>query len=90
MEAGTAANCAEERKCRKYAILAEAYQFEPFAVEMMGGYGESTEIILRGIGRRLVEATGGPREANWFRQNLAIAVQRGSTFSILSAGRARF
>ena len=41
----------------------------------MGVYGESTGIIIRAIGRRLVEATGEPREANWFRQNLAIAVQ---------------
>ena len=35
MEAGTAANCAEERKRRKYAVLAEAHQFEPIAVENM-------------------------------------------------------
>ena len=77
MEAGTAANSVEERKRRKYAALAEAHQFEPIAVETMGVYGESTGVIVRAIGRRLVEATGKPREANWFRQNLAIAVQRG-------------
>ena len=29
-------------------------------------------------------------EANWFRQNLAIAIQRGNAFSILSAARKRF
>ena len=46
---------------------------------------ESTAVILRAIGRRLVEATGEPREANWFRQHLAIAMQRGNAFSILSA-----
>ena len=90
MEAGTAANNAEERKRRKYAALAEAHQFEPIAVETMGVYGESTVVILRAIGRRLVEATGEPREVNWFRQNLAIAIQRGNAFSILSAGRERF
>ena len=89
MEAGIAANNAEERKRRKYAALAEAHQFEPIAVEAMG-YGESSEVIIRAIGRRLVEATGDPREANWFRQNLAIAIQRGNAFSILSAGRERF
>ena len=90
MEAGTAANSAEERKRRKYAALAEAHQFEPIAVERMGVYGESTGAILRAIGRRLVEATGEPREVNWFHQNLAIAIQRGNAFSILSAGRERF
>ena len=90
MEAGITANNAEERKRRKYAALAEAHQFEPIAVETMGVYGESTRVIIRAIGRRLVEATGDPREANWFRQNLAIAIQRGNAFSILSAGRERF
>ena len=92
MEAGTAANSAEVRKCRKYAVLAEAHQFEPIAVETIGvyAYGESTEVILRTIGLGLVEATGEPRVANWFRQNLAIAIQRGNAFSILSAGRERF
>ena len=86
MEAGIAANSAEEHKRRKYAALAEAHRFEPIAVETMGVYGESTGVIIRAIGRRLVEATGEPREANWFRQNLAVAVQRGNAFSILSAG----
>ena len=86
MEAAIAANNAEERKRHKYAALAEAHQFEPIAVETMGVYGESTGVIIRAIGRRLVEATGEPREGNWFRQNLAIAIQRGNAFSILSAG----
>ena len=37
-----------------------------------------TGVILRAIGCRLVVTTGESREANWFRQNLAIAVQRGN------------
>ena len=89
MEAGTAANRAEDRKRRKYAALAEAHQFEPIALEMTGVYGESTGVILRAIGRRLVEGTGEPKEANWFCKNLAIAIQRGNAFSILSTGRER-
>ena len=72
---------------RRYAAFAEAHQFEPIAVETMGVYGGSTGVILRAISRCFVEATGEPREANWFRQNLAIAIQRGNAFSILSAGR---
>ena len=90
MEAGIAANSAEERKRRKYSALAEARQFEPIAVATMGVYGESTGVIIKAIGRRLFEATGEPREANWFRQNLGIAVQRGNEFSFLSAGWERF
>ena len=90
MEAGTAANSADERKRHKYAVLAEAHQFEPIAVETMGVCGESTGAIFRAIGRRLVEVTGETKEANWFSQNLATAMQRGNAFSILSAGRERF
>ena len=42
MEAGTAANCAEERKRHKYAALAESHKFSPIAIEIMGVYDEST------------------------------------------------
>ena len=90
MEAVTAANYAEKCKGRKCAAVADAHQFKPIAVETMGVYGGSTGVILRPIGPRLVEATCEPREVNWFRQNLAIAVQRGKAFSILSAGWERF
>ena len=44
MEAGAAANCTDERI--KYAVIAEAHQFEPIAVETMGVYGGSTGVIL--------------------------------------------
>ena len=47
---------------------------------------------MRAIGHHLVEATCEacePREKNWFRQNLAIAVHRCNAFSILSAGSER-
>ena len=47
MEAGTAANYAEECKGRKYAALAEAHQFESIAVETMGVYVVTTGIIMR-------------------------------------------
>ena len=90
MEAGNTANSAEERKRRKYAALAEAHQFEQIAVEKMCSIYMCTAVTIRAIFRRLVEATGDPREANWFRQNLAIAIQRGNAFSILSVGRERF
>ena len=51
----------ETGKRRKYTAVAEAHQFETIAVKMVGVYGGSTEVILRTIGRRLVEATGEPR-----------------------------
>ena len=82
-----AVNCAEERKFRKYSALTKAYLFHPIAV---GTKGVSTGIILRAIGRHLVEATREAQEANWFCQNLAIALQRGNAFSILSVSSKRF
>ena len=48
----------KERKRRKNVVFSEAHQFEPIAVKTMGMYGGSTGVILRAIGRRLVEATG--------------------------------
>ena len=90
VEAGSAAAGAEDRKRRKYAALVEAHQFEPIAVETMGVYVGSTSVILRSRGRCLLEVTGEDRGATWFCQNLAIAIQRGNAFSILSAGRERF
>ena len=65
MEAGTAANYAEERKRHKSAALGEAHQFEPIAVDTMGVYSGSTRVILRAIYRRaghLVEVTEERRE----------------------------
>ena len=56
----------------------------------MGVYGGSTGDILKTIGCRLAEATWEPRETNWFRKNLAIAIQRGNASNILSAARERF
>ena len=74
MEAGTAANCAEEHKCRNYAAFAEAHQFQPITVEMKAVYGGFTVVILRTIGCHLIKTTGEPMDANWFHQNLAIVL----------------
>ena len=84
MEADIAANYTEDRKGRKYSALVEAHKFESIAVETLGVYGESTGVSLRAISRRLVVATGEPREANWVRQNLSIAVQRVNLRSVFS------
>ena len=64
-------NLAEERKRHKYAALAEAHKFESIVVEMYVWWAHCSP--LEGDGPHLVEATGEPREVNWFRQNLAIA-----------------
>ena len=62
-EPGSAAGEAEMRKRQKYERLGDAYIFEPVAIETTGVYGPSTTVILKLIGRRLVELTGKPRES---------------------------
>ena len=89
-EPGSAAGEAEMRKRLKYERLGDAYIFEPVAIKTTGVYGPSTTVILKLIGRRLVELTGEPRESVWLKQRLALAVLRGNASSILSAGRKRF
>ena len=89
-EAGSIANGAEDRKRSKYSGLSATYRFEPIAIETSGVYGGSTGRFVRELSRRLVETTGDTREASWFQQNLALAIQRGNAFSILSASRGRF
>jgi len=88
--ARSAACAAEALKRTKYSGLAGRYLFEPIAVETTGVYGDTTASIVHEIGRRIVVATGDPRESAWFRQRLSIAIQRGNAFSILAAGREFF
>ena len=78
------------RKRLEYERLSDAYIFEPVAIETTGVYGPSTTVILKLIGRRLVELTGEPRESVWLKQRLALTVPRGNASNILSAGRERF
>jgi len=90
VEAGSAAGAAEIRKRQKYSALGDSYIFEPIAIETSGAYGRSTSLIMRSIGRRLVETTSDPRESAWFQQRMALAIQRGNAFSILSAAKESF
>ena len=90
VDAGSAAGAAEYRKRQKYSALAADYIFEPIAIETTGAYGSTTSLIMRSIGRRLVESTNDPRESAWFQQRMALAIQRGNAFSILSAAKESF
>ena len=89
-EPGSAAGEAEMRKRLKYERLGDAYIFEPVGIKTTGVYGPSTTVILKLIGRRLVELMGELRESVRLQQSVALAVLRGNASSILSAGRERF
>ena len=68
IDAGSAAKDAETHKRRKYAELAETYQFEPIAVETTGVYGPSTRKLISAIGSRIRAITDDPRETQWLHQ----------------------
>ena len=82
IDAGSAAKDAETHKRRKYAELAETYQFEPIAVETTGVYGPSTRKLISAIGSRIRAITDDPRETQWLHQRIGLAVQRGNALAI--------
>lgn len=81
---------AENLKRHKYQSLTDRFLFEPLAIETSGVFGPSSCNFIREIGARLRQSTGDPREGFWFRQRLAMAVQRGNAWSIIAAVRAKF
>ena len=80
--AGAAALAAEESKRRKYAALAERYDFAPLAVETSGVLGSTFNDLLQDIGRRTRDRSGEPRETAWLRQRVGLAVVRGNAAAI--------
>ena len=56
MEAGIAINCAEERKRRKYAALAEAHQFFKFLTNCSRNDGSVVRAIQRGNAFSIISA----------------------------------
>ena len=55
--AGAVAEQAADRKCRKYAELSAAYEFQPVAVETHGPLSASTVSFLLDLGRKISERT---------------------------------
>ena len=82
---GWAAEAAANRKCLKYAELAEAYHFVPIAFETMGALCSAENDLISAIGSRITSSSGDPRETSFLRQRLSVAIQRGNAASILSS-----
>jgi len=59
---GFAATKAKVAKCQKYHDLQSNYHFQPVAAETTGVYGKSTVPFLSGLAKKLVYASGDPRE----------------------------
>ena len=63
---GAAANADEDGKRRMYAALSVTvlFRFEQVAQETAGVFGNTTEVLLKKTGRRMLEVTGECREAH--------------------------
>ena len=75
---------AEERKSAKYTPLSPNFIFMPLACETLGGWGPAAQSFIRVLGRRLGSETNETRSAEFSKQRLSMAVQRGNANSVLS------
>jgi D-arabinose 1-dehydrogenase-like Zn-dependent alcohol dehydrogenase len=69
--------------------LALSHQFQPIAIETLGGLGTSTVDFLKALGTEISHATGEKNAAIFLRQRLGIAVQTGNAAAILESLQAR-
>ena len=82
LEAGAAAEQAEEQKRVKYRDLSSSHIVTPLGFETMGQWGPSTLNFVRELGRLLEESTGEKRSAAYLKQRLSIAIQRGNAAAV--------
>ena len=61
-QAGFAATKAEAAKCQKYHDFQSNYHFQPVAIETTGVCSKSIAPFLSGLAKKLVDASGDPRE----------------------------
>ena len=78
-----AADYAEDEKVKKYAGLADRFDFYPIGFETFGSWGPSAIDILGQIGERIKEHTGDLRTMDFLRQKISIEIQRGNAVSVL-------
>jgi len=57
------------------------------AIETTGVYGKPTAPFLSGFTKKLVDVSDDPRERQWLRQRLSLAVAKGNAASILACVR---
>jgi hypothetical protein len=81
--AGSAAATAEDKKKQKYADIMTGVDFQPFAIETTGVWGESALALVKDIGHRTSAVTHDTRSTMFLRQRISTAVQRGNAFCVL-------
>jgi len=83
-QAGIAAARSEAEKCQNCHHLKSNYNIQPVAVETTDVYGQSTAPFFICLTKKLVDMSNDPRECQWLKQRLCLAVVRGNAVSILA------
>ena len=81
--AGATAEQAESVKNIKYESLTVSHDFVAVVIETLGTWGPAGLSFVKEIGRRITQVTGDERAAEFLRQRLSLAVQRGNAASVL-------
>ena len=84
-EPGAVAAAAEHRKRSKYSHLNATHHFIPIAVETLGALGEDAHSFFWDLAKRLETVNENRRSHQFLLQQVAVAVQRGNTASVLGS-----
>lgn len=82
-QCGSAAISAVSKKKNKYSNIIDNYVFVVFAVETLGPWCTEAKDLVNEIGRKLTAITGDFRSAEYLRQRISIAIQRGNVTSVM-------
>ena len=85
LEGPTVADEAEERKRNHYSDLPATYQFQPVAIETLGGIGASSWQFLKDLAKKIESQCHHKNSFAFLRQRLSIAVQRGNAACVMES-----
>uniref|UniRef100_A0A8D8ZKX7 Uncharacterized protein n=1 Tax=Cacopsylla melanoneura TaxID=428564 RepID=A0A8D8ZKX7_9HEMI len=83
---GAAAELAAKRKHDKYkTIKGNGYHFIALSTETCGVWCSEMKQFVKEVGYKMMERTGDPKTPGYFRQTIALNIQRGNAASILGS-----
>ena len=66
----------------KYSNLSENYHFVPTGIETYGAYGPQGIKLIKQIGNKIQEATGGKLSMFYLMQSISMAIQQGNAVCV--------
>ena len=85
-EPGSASRLAKVCKNLNYKWLCDQYIFQAITIESSGVYGRDTNAFISRLGHLTTSISGEHREAEFLRQRLSLATDRGNAQSVTQAG----